>query len=68
MISVHDPSLNPNYIRLRTECKLAMAMNKYIQFECLTLLSIGCLKVFLFLFCPFNSVLTVSTEGETNFS
>lgn len=34
MASVPGPSLNPNYIKLGSECKLAMAMNKYIKVGC----------------------------------
>lgn len=38
MVLVTSPSLNPNYIKLGNECKLAMAMNKYIKVECLEFL------------------------------
>lgn len=40
MALVPSPSLNPNYIKLGTEYKLAMvmAMNKYIKVGCLEFL------------------------------
>lgn len=40
MALVPSPSLNPNYIKLGAECKLAIAvaMNKYVRVGCLEFL------------------------------